>query len=146
MATASIEGDSSASRTRVLLSQPPPQLTTQHTGFQAGGHFTPTSSSSLHRLISNWQLNSVTHQPATSLHFTQLNCWRLTTWVLDWPCLKHFGTNHIENTIFIVIVHCMCIRCCGNPLPNNCLEIASVMLTCSLTVTKQRTFLLAIVS
>jgi hypothetical protein len=47
LATASIEGDSSASRTQVLLSQPPEQnscqLTTQPSGCQAGGHFTPTS-------------------------------------------------------------------------------------------------------
>jgi hypothetical protein len=47
-------------------------------GFQAGGHFTPTFSSSLHRLTFNWQLNSLTHQPATSRDFTQLNCWQLT--------------------------------------------------------------------
>jgi hypothetical protein len=49
----------------------------QRTGSQAGDHFTPTSYSSLHRLIFNWQLNSLTHQPATSSHFTQLNCWEL---------------------------------------------------------------------
>jgi hypothetical protein len=81
LATASTEGDSSASRTQVLLSQSPVQnscqLKTQLTGSQCGGHFTPPSWSSLHRLISNWKLNSLTHQPAASRHFTQLNCWQV---------------------------------------------------------------------
>jgi hypothetical protein len=27
----------------------------------------------------NWQLNSLTHEPATSRHFTELNCWQLIT-------------------------------------------------------------------
>jgi hypothetical protein len=42
------------------------QLTTQLTGSQAGGYFTPNSQSSLDRL------NNLTHQTATSCHFTQL--------------------------------------------------------------------------
>jgi hypothetical protein len=77
---ASTEGDSSASRIQVLLSQPPIQnscqLTTQVTGSQAGGHLTPTFQCSLHRLTFNWQLaTELSHSPTsyfTSLHSTAL--------------------------------------------------------------------------
>jgi hypothetical protein len=67
-------GDSSASWTQVFLSQPPVQnscqLTTQLTGPQTGGHFTPTSYPFLHKLTFNWQLKSLTHH---LLHVTSLN-------------------------------------------------------------------------
>jgi hypothetical protein len=54
------------------------QVTSQLTGSQAGSHCTPTSWSSLHRLTFNWTDDwTLTHQPATSRHFTQLNCWQL---------------------------------------------------------------------
>jgi hypothetical protein len=52
------------------------QLATQLTRSKAGGHFTPTSLSSLHRVPSNWQLTTeLSHSPTTyctSLHSTEL--------------------------------------------------------------------------
>jgi hypothetical protein len=75
LATASTEGHSSASRTQVLLSQPPVQnsfqVTTQLTGSQAGGHVTPTSL--LFSPQADFQLNSLTTSYFTSLHFTSLH-------------------------------------------------------------------------
>jgi hypothetical protein len=85
--------------------------TTQLTGPQAGGHSTSTSESSLHRLTFNWQLNILTHQQVTSHNFTQLNCWQLNYLEINWPCLKHFGTNHIENTVSVIIVQPYLDRC-----------------------------------
>jgi hypothetical protein len=46
-------------------------MITQLAGSQAGGHFTPTTESSLHRLTFNWQLSSLTYQQL--LHVTWLN-------------------------------------------------------------------------
>jgi hypothetical protein len=75
------EGDSSASRAQVLLSQPPVQnscqLITHVTGSQAGDHFAPTSCS-LHRLTSIWQLTTELSHSATS-HFTALHSIDLLT-------------------------------------------------------------------
>jgi hypothetical protein len=87
LATASTEGDSSASRTQVLLSWPPFQnsVNWQLTGSQAGGHFTPTSS----LLFTGWLSTEPTTELSLTnqlLHFTQLNCWQLTL-ELNWPCL-----------------------------------------------------------
>jgi hypothetical protein len=48
-----------------------PQVTTQLTGPQAGGHFSPTSWSSLHRLTFNWTL-SLTTSYFKSFHSTRL--------------------------------------------------------------------------
>jgi hypothetical protein len=105
LATASTKGNSSASHTQVHLPQQPVQnscqLTIQLIRSQAGGYFTPTSLSSLHRLTFNWTDN-----------------WTLSP-ELHWPCLKHFGMNHIENTVSTVTVQqyldrCMRIRCHGN--------------------------------
>jgi hypothetical protein len=48
-----------------------------------------TSQADSQVITDNWQLNSFTHQPASSRHFTQLNCWQLSTSTpeLYWPCL-----------------------------------------------------------
>jgi hypothetical protein len=77
LAMAFTSGDSSASRTQFLLSQPPVQnscqLTTQLSGSQAGGHFTPISSSSLHRLTFNWTDNWSLSLTTQLLHVTSLN-------------------------------------------------------------------------
>jgi hypothetical protein len=77
LATASTEGDSSACRTQVLLSQRPVQNSCQLTT-QLGPRLATIS----HQPASfpytvfqlNCQLNSPTHLPAASRHFTQLNC------------------------------------------------------------------------
>jgi hypothetical protein len=98
---ASTEGDSSAFRTQVLLSQPPVQnscqLTTQWTGSQAGGHFTPTSWSSLHMLTSNWTLSL---QQATSLHFTSLHFTSLHFTSLNWSADK---SNSVTRLTMLLI-------------------------------------------
>jgi hypothetical protein len=118
-------GDSSASRTQVLLSQPPMQnscqLTTRLAGSQSGGHFTLTCYSSLHRMTSNWQQNSLTHHPATSRHFPQLTAYVSQLQNSTDRAYNTFGTNHIENifSIFMVqqyLYRCMRIRCRGNLL------------------------------
>jgi hypothetical protein len=57
---------------------------------QAGGHFTPTPS----LLFTGWlatELNSLTHQPAASRHFTQLTAFRLLS------SLYILGTDPTEN-------------------------------------------------
>jgi hypothetical protein len=58
------------------------------TGSQPGGHFTPTSYSSLHGLTFNWQLKSLAQQSATSRHFIQVNCGQL-------PAARLVSTLHI---------------------------------------------------
>jgi hypothetical protein len=45
----------------------------------------------------DFQLNSLTHQPATSRHFAQLNCWRLLTTRLVFS-LYNLGAHPTENT------------------------------------------------
>jgi hypothetical protein len=92
VAMASTEGDFSASHSRVLLWQPPMQnsclLTTQLTGSQAGGHLTPTSWSSLHRLSTdNWTL-SLTNQV---LHISSLN-WTADNYIQHAPRRKHHSS------------------------------------------------------
>jgi hypothetical protein len=64
----------------------------------------------LHRLSSNW-LNSLTHQPATSRHFTQLNYWRLTAAQLV-SSLYNICADETENTASnnpSIIVICGCL-------------------------------------
>jgi hypothetical protein len=63
----------------------------------------------------NWRLNSLTYQPATSRHFTQLNCWQLTAfrvrvtlrlevYRLGAEPLETHGQNHFLNWTPAVIV------------------------------------------
>jgi hypothetical protein len=52
---------------------------------------------------------------------------------LDWHCLQHFGSNHIENAVSIVVAQqylncCLRIRCRRSvftePMPRNCSGIS----------------------
>jgi hypothetical protein len=54
------------------------QLPTQLTGSQAGGHFTPTSKSSLHRQTSSGQLTAE-HSLSSTSYFTSLHSAELLT-------------------------------------------------------------------
>jgi hypothetical protein len=96
------------------------QLTTQLTGSQAGGHFTPTSQSSSHRLTFNWTL-SFTNQ---LLHVTSLN------WT---PHDSLLTTNSLLQTVLLIIsqdephrkhcFHCYSPTICRPLHRNGCLFI-----------------------
>jgi hypothetical protein len=89
----------------------------------------------LHRQTYNWQLKSLTHQPATSRHFTQLNCCQLLTLQLEWCCLQHFGMNHTQTPFPLLqsnntlTVECISVDA-GTHLLSSCLAIARVLSTC----------------
>jgi hypothetical protein len=114
------------------------QLTTQLTGSQVGGHFTPTSLSSLHRLTFDWTLSPNSH--FMSLHSTELlttNNFNSETWL---TLLIKFRQDHTENTVSTVTVqqyfyHCMRIRCQMNPftkqLPCDSLGIVDMFTGCN---------------
>jgi hypothetical protein len=139
LAKASTEGDSSPPRTQDLLSQPPVQnscqLTTHLTGFQDGGHFTLLVFTLQEDIQLTWQRNSFTNQPATSRHFTQLNCWQLLTTLLV-SSIYSLGPDPIENAAssnpsVVVIGGCLAIDWISFPrervyrplLRNGCLFI-----------------------
>jgi hypothetical protein len=120
------------------LSTDNPQLT----GSQASSHFTPSYSSQVDFQL-KWQLNSLTHQPATSRHFTQLNCWQLPPWT--WltllitfrhePLKKH--RFHCYGPTIPRTVACVSTAA-GTRLPSSYLAIAPVLLTYLPTVTNQQ--------
>jgi hypothetical protein len=102
-----------AFRAQALLSQTPVQnscqLTAQLTGYQSGGrsHQSPSLLFTGWLSTDNWNL-SLTNQ---LLHFTSLHSMELPdssnqqlTRSFKVSCLKHLGTDHIENTDSIVTV------------------------------------------
>jgi hypothetical protein len=95
LAAASTDWYSSASPAQVLLTQPPvqnsSQVTTQLTGSQAGGQFTPASESTLHSLTSNWTDNWTLSFTNQLLHVTSLN-WTADNWQLS-CCQSHIATD-----------------------------------------------------
>jgi hypothetical protein len=111
LATAFNSGGSSASSSQVLLSQPPVQNSCQLTINWIPGwrplHTYLLVFSSQADFEMNWQLNPLTHQPATSRHFTQLNSWQLTAGRLMFSLYKlevDPTVNTTSNNPFIVVM------------------------------------------
>jgi hypothetical protein len=128
LAKASTEEGSSASRTQVLLSQPPVQNSCHANSANWVPRWRPfftkllVFSSQADFQLNCWQVNSLTHQPDISRPVTKLNS---GTWL---TLLITFRHEPHRNTVSIVVVQqyldrCMHIRCGGNPstesLPRN---------------------------
>jgi hypothetical protein len=108
------------------------QVTTQLTGSQAGGNFTPTSQADfqLTTELSPSPSNQLPH--VTSLNWTADNSNQQLTRCFKLSCLSHFCTDHLDNTVSIIVQQyfepclveagcispffycCVCVRCPGN--------------------------------